>query len=237
MRKFIPLFALLSLSFLIVSCQNDTATKKATDNLGLDADPKAVAISNAAEEELPEDGGNTELVDENGNVESTVEPELIEFYVEEKKKERKEDKTVEKEKTEDKKSDTKVAVNTKPSEAKPAKKKPIAKKKRGKLSFETDVFKFGTIKPGAVIEHKFEFTNTGDADLVIKDAQVTCGCTHPSYPFIPIKPGEKGYIGVRYDSKGKLGSQKPTVTLTTNGSPATKKIYLEGLVIGEMAKQ
>jgi len=215
---------------MIVSCQNDTVTKKATNNLGLDTDPRAVAISNPEEEELPEDDGNVGLVDENGIEDATGEPELIEFYVEEKMKEEKEDKS-------SSKSEAKVAVNTKPSEAKPVKKKPKAKKKIGKISFEKDLFKFGTIKPGEVIEHKFEFTNTGDADLIIKDAQVTCGCTHPSYPFIPIKPGEKGFIGVRYDSKGKLGSQKPTVTLTTNGSPSTKKIYLEGLVVGEMAKQ
>lgn len=233
MRIFAPLFILLSFSILIVSCQNDTATKKATDKLGLDSDPKAVSISHPSEEELPEEGEG--LVDEAGNDESPAEPELIEFYVEEKKKEKKEVES--KSKTEEKKSDTKVAVNTKPSDAKPVKKKPKTRKKMGKISFDKDVFKFGTIKPGAVIEHKFEFTNTGNADLLIKDAKVSCGCTHPSYPFIPIKPGEKGYIGVRYDSKGKLGVQKPTVTLTTNGSPSTKKIYLEGLVVGEMAKQ
>ena len=71
--------------------------------------------------------------------------------------------------------------------------------------------------------------------MVIKKADVTCGCTTPSFPFVPIAPGERGFIGVTYDSTGKLGKQKPTVTLTTN--IGTKKISMEGYVIGEMAKK
>ena len=103
------------------------------------------------------------------------------------------------------------------------------------MKFVNDTHAFGIIKPGDVIEHKFEFTNTGTKDLVITDAKATCGCTQPSFPFIPIPPGEKGFIGVKYDSTGKLGSQKPTVTITTNGSPKTRKVYLEGVVISKMS--
>lgn len=231
MRKLIPITILLGMLILLLSCQNDVETKQATAKIGLDADAKAIQIANAEKEKVSVDGDEAnpddEIIEDNG------EPELIEFYVEEKKKEKKETKATE---TKEEASSTKVAVNTKPVEEKP-KKKAKPKKAVGKMTFDSDVFKFGRIKPGEIIEHKFEFTNTGKGDLIIKDAKVSCGCTHPSYPFIPIKPGERGYIGVRYDSSGKLGSQKPTVTLTTNGYPATKKIYLEGLVISEMAKQ
>lgn len=109
------------------------------------------------------------------------------------------------------------------------------KKKRPSIKFDKVVHEFGMIKPGDVVNHKFYFTNTGKADLLIKKADVTCGCTTPSYPFIPIAPGERGFIGVTYDSTGKLGKQKPTVTLTTNAG--TKKVYMEGYVISEMAKE
>lgn len=160
---------------------------------------------------------------------STKEPKLREFYVEE-------DKT----KSEPKRSASEKGVksDTKTSgekvAAKPAKKS--KSKKAPKMSFTNDSFAFGMIKPGDVIEHKFEFTNTGNADLVITDAKATCGCTQPSFPFVPIAPGEKGFIGVKYDSTGKLGTQKPTVTITTNAYPKTKKIYLEGIVLSEMSK-
>jgi hypothetical protein len=150
-------------------------------------------------------------------------PKVIEFYVEEDKK----------------KTDTKAkksSSSAKPTDKKTAaKKKSTSSKKTAKMKFENDTYAFGIIKPGDVIEHKFEFTNTGNKDLVITNAEATCGCTQPSFPFIPIPPGEKGYIGVKYDSTGKLGSQKPTVTLTTNAYPKTQKVYLEGVVISKMS--
>ena len=151
--------------------------------------------------------------------------ELLEFYVEEDKK-----------KTNRKKSEVSKTTEPNADAATSQPKKSQRKKKGPKMSFVDDTFAFGTIKPGEVIEHKFEFTNTGSSDLVITDAKATCGCTQPSFPFIPIPPGEKGFIGVKYDSTGKLGTQKPTVTITTNASPKNQKIYLEGLVIGKMSK-
>jgi len=157
------------------------------------------------------------------------EPKLREFYVEE-----------DKSKAEPKASSSQPSTKSeKASSEENVTAKPVAKpksKNSPKMSFASDTHAFGTIKPGDVIEHKFEFTNTGNADLVIRDAKATCGCTQPSFPFVPIAPGEKGYIGVKYDSTGKLGTQKPTVTITTNGYPKTRKVYLEGIVLSEMKK-
>ena len=94
---------------------------------------------------------------------------------------------------------------------------------------------------GDKIEHKFSFKNTGKADLVIKNVTASCGCTQPSYPFVPIAPGEEGFIGVVFDSKGKLGKQKPTITVVTNARPHTYKLYLDGFVdaqrVGEETKK
>ena len=47
---------------------------------------------------------------------------------------------------------------------------------------------------------------------------------------IPVDPGETGYIGVTFDSKGKVGKQKPMITVVTNARPRTYKLYLEGMV-------
>lgn len=109
----------------------------------------------------------------------------------------------------------------------PKKKK---KKRRSKISFEETTHKFGTIKTGDKVSHKFKFTNTGNAPLVIKNVDVSCGCTFPSYPFLPIKPGEEGEIDVTFNSEHKIGRQKPTVTVVTNGRPRTLKLYMEGFV-------
>jgi len=105
-----------------------------------------------------------------------------------------------------------------------------ARKKRGALEFEEMVHNFGSIQQGDKVEHKFRFKNTGKAPVVIREATASCGCTHPSYPFIPIEPGEEGFIGVMYNSTGKLGNQKPSITVKTNAKPRTYQLYLKGIV-------
>jgi hypothetical protein len=114
----------------------------------------------------------------------------------------------------------------------------VIKPGKPKIAFEKTNHNFGTIKQGDVIEYNFRFINTGSAPLIIKNATATCGCTQPSYPFLPIEPNEKGAIGVRYNSKGKLGSQKPIITVTTNSKPSIIKLHLEGVVLaGEAAAE
>ena len=122
---------------------------------------------------------------------------------------------------------TEESADRKKEPTAPKKKK---KRKRSKIEFEETTYKFGTIKTGDKVNHKFKFTNTGNAPLVIKNVDVTCGCTFPSYPFLPIEPGEEGEIDVTFNSEHKIGSQKPTVTVVTNGRPRTLKLHMEGFV-------
>lgn len=93
----------------------------------------------------------------------------------------------------------------------------IEKKNQGspKMEFTALTHDFGTIRNNESVETEFEFTNTGDADLVIIDARATCGCTVPEYQKTPIKPGEKSKLKVRFQT-GAVGQQQKTVTLTTN---------------------
>lgn len=63
-------------------------------------------------------------------------------------------------------------------------------------------------------ERAFEFTNTGNAPLIIKNVQSTCGCTIPTKPEAPILPGKTGEIKVKYDMK--TGPIRKTITVETN---------------------
>ncbi|MEO1628783.1 MAG: DUF1573 domain-containing protein [Bacteroidota bacterium] len=103
-------------------------------------------------------------------------------------------------------------------------------RKKARVQFEEMVHRYETIKQGETVKHQFRFKNTGKTPLVIKNVKASCGCTQPSYPFIPIEAGEEGYIGVVFDTKGKLGKQKPVITVETNADPSTYKLYLEGYV-------
>lgn len=86
----------------------------------------------------------------------------------------------------------------------------------GAFEFEETSFDFGTITAGDVVEHKFNFKNTGEAPIVISDTKVSCGCTTPSYTKDPIAPGETGEILVKFNSKNKKGVQNKKVRIKAN---------------------
>lgn len=98
------------------------------------------------------------------------------------------------------------------------------------VAFEEELHDFGTIKEGDVVEHVFQFENTGDAPLIISSATASCGCTVPVWPKEPIAVGEKGEIKVRFDSKSKPGIQNKTVTITANTYPKINRLRIKANV-------
>ncbi|MFV8375356.1 DUF1573 domain-containing protein [Flavobacterium sp. LB1P62] len=60
----------------------------------------------------------------------------------------------------------------------------------------------------------FEFTNTGDAPLIITNVLSTCGCTVPTKPAGPIMPGKTGKIEVKYNMTP--GPIRKTITVESN---------------------
>ena len=99
-----------------------------------------------------------------------------------------------------------------------------------KVEFDEMSYDFGEITEGDIIKHNFTFTNTGKTNLSIEKATATCGCTKPSFPFIDIKPGETGYIGVTYNSVSKDGDQKPQITVFSNAIRKEITLSLTGIV-------
>jgi peptidoglycan-associated lipoprotein len=70
------------------------------------------------------------------------------------------------------------------------------------LKFDTRVHDMGTLKKGEVREYTFHFTNIGEVSADI-DIVSVCECT--SYELGPslVKPGEKGWLKVIFDSNKK----------------------------------
>ena len=98
------------------------------------------------------------------------------------------------------------------------------------FEFENIEFDFGTITEGKVVEHEFEFTNVGQAPLVISNVQASCGCTSPDWTKTPVKPGDTGFIKVVFNSAAKTGVQSPTVSIQANTSPSVTRLRLKGTV-------
>lgn len=99
------------------------------------------------------------------------------------------------------------------------------------FEFEELVMNFGEISQGEKVKKRFKFTNVGKSNLIISDAKGSCGCTVPLWPRNPIAPGEEAEIEVVFDSNGKAGHQKKTVTLVANTVPNTMVIAIEGDVL------
>lgn len=106
----------------------------------------------------------------------------------------------------------------------------FAQEKMAKIEFKTDVIDYGTIEKGADGLRVFEFTNTGDAPLIISSARSTCGCTVPNWPKQPIMPGETGEIKVKYDTK-RVNPIRKTITVTSNAETPTVALKIKGLII------
>ena len=99
-----------------------------------------------------------------------------------------------------------------------------------KIEFAKETHDYGTVKYGGNGQCTFEFTNTGNAPLIISNAKGSCGCTVPEWPKEPIAPGAKGKIIVKYDTK-RVGAINKSVTITSNAvNETTKTIRIKGTV-------
>jgi hypothetical protein len=88
---------------------------------------------------------------------------------------------------------------------------------------------FGTVWEGAHLEGEFELGVEGSEDLVIQAVRTDCGCAAPTLevvgeggvrtPYVladPLPPGTRLLLSVRYDTRGKPGSQPRRVSLYCN---------------------
>lgn len=98
------------------------------------------------------------------------------------------------------------------------------------ITFKTETHDFGTIMEEEKVSYSFQFTNTGNADLLITNASGSCGCTVPEYSKEPVPPGKSGTVNVIFDSSGKEGHQDKTVTIVANTLPNSKVIRITGEV-------
>ena len=130
--------------------------------------------------------------------------------------------------TKDKIADTTTAV--------PANKKAGDSANPTSVQIIDSVFDFGKVVEGENVEFSYRFKNTGNQPLVISNATASCGCTVPEKPEAPIKPGETGFIKVKFTSEGRVGVAHKTVNVQSNAVPAFPELLLKGEVTAK-AKQ
>jgi len=104
-----------------------------------------------------------------------------------------------------------------------------AQEKVAKIEFKSETVDYGEIDKGSDGVRVFEFTNTGNAPLVISKVSSSCGCTIPKKPEAPIMPGETGEIQVKYDTN-RVGPIRKAVTVISNADTPTKILKIKGTV-------
>ena len=102
-----------------------------------------------------------------------------------------------------------------------------AQDKVAKIEFKTETVDYGQIDKGSDGVRIFEFTNTGDAPLIISKVSSSCGCTIPKKPEAPILPGKVGEIQVKYDTN-RVGPIRKAITVISNASTPTKVLKIKG---------
>ncbi|APG64785.1 hypothetical protein LPB136_05150 [Tenacibaculum todarodis] len=97
------------------------------------------------------------------------------------------------------------------------------------FQFEKETINYGKVAKGSDGKRIFEFTNIGDAPLIIEDIKTSCDCAVPESPKRPIMPGEKSTLTVEYDTS-KTGGFSKTITIFSNAKSEIKKIKVKGYI-------
>ena len=105
------------------------------------------------------------------------------------------------------------------------------------ITFEKTEHDFGRIhEEDGRVSVVFNFKNEGMAPLVLSNVRASCGCTTPTWTREPVEPGQTGSITVTYNPNGRPGRFQKTVTITSNATEATTRVFIKGEVIPKPAK-
>ena len=110
-----------------------------------------------------------------------------------------------------------------------------AQDKAAKIEFKSETIDYGVIEKGSDGVRVFEFTNTGDAPLIVSDVKSSCGCTIPKKPEGPVMPGETGKIEVKYDTN-RVNPIRKAITVISNADTPTVVLKITGEVVAPEGK-
>lgn len=97
-------------------------------------------------------------------------------------------------------------------------------------------YNFGKVADGEIVTYNYRFKNTGSNPLIVTNVSTSCGCTIPEKPEQPIKPGETGFIKVKFNSEHRVGNAHKIVTVSSNAEPAFPELLLMGEVTEKKEK-
>ena len=104
------------------------------------------------------------------------------------------------------------------------------KKSDDVAKIKSETIDLGKIKQDVPTPAVFEVINIGTEDLLIEQANPTCGCTIGEYTKDKIAPGKSGTIKATYNAKN-IGMFEKHLTVKFAGIEGMKSITIKGEVI------
>mgnify|MGYP003340750263 CR=1 FL=1 len=95
--------------------------------------------------------------------------------------------------------------------------------------FDSETIDLGKIKQGNPTTATFKVKNISAEDLLIEQANPTCGCTISNYTKEPIAAGKYGEINATYNAAA-IGSFEKHLTVKFAGTDEVKSITIKGQV-------
>lgn len=99
----------------------------------------------------------------------------------------------------------------------------------GEFKFEKETHDFGNIPHNKPASYSFQFSNTGDAPIIINEVKPSCGCSVAEFTKTPIKPGDTGSVTVTYNAAAK-GPFTKQFTIKSNTKTPIKTLTIKGNV-------
>lgn len=99
------------------------------------------------------------------------------------------------------------------------------------ISFAQKEHDFGDIKEtDGPVSYDFVFVNKGNAPVLIKNVESSCGCTSPEWSKQPVLPGKSGFIKATFDPKDRPSHFDKTITVYSNARPSVVELKIRGNV-------
>ena len=103
---------------------------------------------------------------------------------------------------------------------------------KGNVVFDKLVHDFGAIvEKNGNVNYTFHFTNKGTTPVVVNSITTSCGCATPTWTKDPVLPDKQGSITVTYNPLGRPGTFDKTLTVMSNGNPASIGLRIVGEVV------
>ena len=107
-----------------------------------------------------------------------------------------------------------------------------ARGESAKIKFDNTMHDFALVaEEDGSVSHDFQFTNTGDAALVIFEVTTNCGCTVADYPQAPIAPGAQGKVTITFDPKNNPGEFAKEIIVKSNAKKKRTRLHIKGMVM------